>query len=515
MIDANGIPVQLEKGWPFERGTTEPFRLADYCSAAALGMKKEVFQSAGGFDLTWEPAYYEDVDLCLKIRGLGLKVVCATESHVVHLEHATTARRSRALDLRGQPEFNRRKFVSRWGDVLRAEAGAGAPHMPLPARPLARNAERLKTSVRRIALYTPYQLVPGGGERYLLMLAAAAGEDAHVTFLFHEAYSALRIQQLARELDVRLPASFAVGTYSDLSRVHDFDVFIAMGNEVFPPVAGVGRRNIYVCQFPFPARREEMISRAVLDKGYDTVLVYSRFAAEAYADARRQAGAAERTAVVLYPPCGGLGKTRNSVSENRAFQIISVGRFFQGGHEKRHDVMINAFRSLRNHGQGSRESELHLVGTAMQQWGSRAYLAWLERSARDLPVYFHVNASAEEVRSLLTTSAVYWHAAGFGVDERHQPEKLEHFGISVVEAMARGCLPIAYDAGGPKEIISPGVDGLLYRTEAELVADTLRVLQWWEGGSDELKHMASAASTRAAEFTDQIFVEQAVAVLVK
>ena len=513
MIHPDGAPVQLEKGWPADRGTKEPVRAVDYCSAAALGIRKEVFERAGGFDLTWEPAYYEDVDLCLTVRGLGLEVFCATQSHVVHLEHATTASTGHGLDLRGQPEFNRRKFVARWGATLRAEGGVKSlPGLRSDQGP-RRSGPQIRSGIR-IGLYTPYQLVPGGGERYLLMLAAAAaGRGGAVTFLFQERFSALRVRQLARELDVALPASFEVGTYGSASSRPPFDLFVAMGNEVFPPVAGLGRRNVYVCQFPFPATRSLLQSRAALDAVYHTVFVYSRFAARAYTAARAQASAVERQPVVVYPPCGAGAEAIPSREAGRAFQIVSVGRFFQGGHEKRHDVMIRAFSKVRAQLAAGQQAELHLVGSAMQQWGSRAYLAWLERLARDLPVTFHLNASAEQVRSLLNQSDVYWHAAGFGVDEARHPERLEHFGISIVEAMARHCVPIAYDAGGPKEIITPGLDGLLYRTEAALVSETLRIAAWAAAGSEELASLRARAALRANDFTDAAFSERVAAVL--
>lgn len=43
----------------------------------------------------------------------------------------------------------------------------------------------------------------------------------------------------------------------------------------------------------------------------------------------------------------------------------------------------------------------------------------------------------------------------------------EHFGISVVEAIAAGCIPIAHNSGGPKEIITH--DNLLFNSESEAV----------------------------------------------
>lgn len=121
-LDPDGSAVQFEKGMELADVPADGEAEVDYCSAACLAVRAALFRRVGGFDLCWEPAYYEDTDLCFKIRSLGFDVVCVRDSRVVHLEHATTARRWRNLDLRGQPEFNQGKFLDRWGPVLRGEA---------------------------------------------------------------------------------------------------------------------------------------------------------------------------------------------------------------------------------------------------------------------------------------------------------------------------------------------------------------------------------------------------------
>ena len=515
LIQADGTPIQLEKGMPFEQGTREPLRQVDYCSAAAICLQREDFLGLGGFDLTWEPAYYEDVDLCLKLRQTGKRVVCATESHVVHLEHATTSSAGGGLDLRGQPEFNRPKFVERWGPLLagvdpvaQGEGRSGPDSRPrvVAMPPAARSREY------KVGIYTPYQMVPGGGERYLLMLAAALAGSGPCTLLFPDRYSRLRIHQVAQELGVPIPDHLATGVWDRRRGSWDFDIFVALGNEVTPPVSGVGRTNIYVCQFPFPAPQRILKSRAPADRTYQHVFVYSEFSAGAYSAARSALGLGPRRPAVVHPPCG-PATTSPGASVEDVIRIVSVGRFFRGGHEKRHDVMIRAFRELVSSGAGPKAMELHLVGTAMQQWGSRAYLRGLEGLARGLPVTFHVNAPGSVVARLLETSHVYWHCAGFEVDATRHPERLEHFGISIVEAMARGCVPLAYDAGGPREIISDGLDGRLYRTFDELVQTTGSLVGQAASGAPQYERLRAHAAERAREFSDERFVERVLSVL--
>ena len=57
-------------------------------------------------------------------------------------------------------------------------------------------------------------------------------------------------------------------------------------------------------------------------------------------------------------------------------------------------------------------------------------------------VQIYPNASAEQKIELLKKSKIYLHTM-VG----------EHFGISIVEAMAHGCLPIVHDSGGMREFV--------------------------------------------------------------
>ena len=44
-------------------------------SADCMVIRREVFEAAGGFDIEQFPSYYGDVDLCLRLREMGLRSV--------------------------------------------------------------------------------------------------------------------------------------------------------------------------------------------------------------------------------------------------------------------------------------------------------------------------------------------------------------------------------------------------------------------------------------------------------
>ena len=86
----------------------------DYASAACLLMRTEVFRSMQGFDPTYRLAYYEDVDLCMRLWERGLHVWGEPASQVIHLGGGTvTPVVSQALW-----HHNRSVFLHRWRDEL-------------------------------------------------------------------------------------------------------------------------------------------------------------------------------------------------------------------------------------------------------------------------------------------------------------------------------------------------------------------------------------------------------------
>ena len=95
-------------------------REVDYCSAASLLIRTEIFNQLGGFDRRFAPAYYEDIDLCFGVRSLGYKVIYQPLSRLVHFEGVTAGTET----TKGIKQFqiiNREKFVEKWRDVLERE----------------------------------------------------------------------------------------------------------------------------------------------------------------------------------------------------------------------------------------------------------------------------------------------------------------------------------------------------------------------------------------------------------
>ena len=88
---------------------SECARLVGFC----LAVRANVFQAVDGFDEGYVIGGYEDDDLCMKLRGEGLRLMVAHGSFVHHVAHVTFD--SNRVDWRQQEIANQRRFREKWG----------------------------------------------------------------------------------------------------------------------------------------------------------------------------------------------------------------------------------------------------------------------------------------------------------------------------------------------------------------------------------------------------------------
>lgn len=183
--------------------------------------------------------------------------------------------------------------------------------------------------------------------------------------------------------------------------------------------------------------------------------------------------------------------------------VFSVGRFAieSEGHTKKQAEMLAAFRLMEDEGlQGWKYVCVGGLGDSPEH---RAYFKKLCDLGAGSEALLIANIERERLKTLYERAGIFWHAAGYGEDEQTRPIFVEHFGISTVEAMAAGCVPVVINKGGQREIVQHGVNGFLWDTLAELMEYT-RVLM----NDDNLRtRMAAAARERALLFSRESFVK--------
>lgn len=369
----------------------------------------------------------------------------------------------------------------------------------------------------RVVFYDPHLAALGGGDKYLLTILEHVARVGERTI---EVISPTRSDpsswhRLGIDVDparVQWRAASDMNAAAPLARRRELsavatklsegaDLFVASCAQV--PPRSLARRSVVIIAFPCRDFRRVRGLRSRLWRtadrrrlrSYDDVICYSHFVQEHIVS---RLGVQD--ALVIEPPVDVRDDVGISLYRKDRM-VLAVGRFapWLGWNHKKHDLMIDAWRRLV--GFIPDGWELHLAGGLTDDRPSRSYLQSLKQRADGLPVYFHVNASLEELKRLYTDSAIFWHATGIGESD---PQRFEHFGITTVEAMAHGCVPVVPALGGQLEIVDHGVTGYLWSNVDELIALTMRLIEQ----PAEADRMYPACIAAADRFSKERFVHR-------
>jgi glycosyltransferase involved in cell wall biosynthesis len=376
----------------------------------------------------------------------------------------------------------------------------------------------------RVGVYDLYWQTLGGGEQVDGSIAQVLAGDHDVTLLGPQGPD---VDATRRRLGVDLSACGYRKVVDDAEAGEasaDFDVFV--NGTYLSKALNRAPVGYYYVHFPgeVPTRGDHLRSRlgvvgvkalslaprlpqrltevqAAFDRRVtrvEFVPTYTRYLANSQFTASWVEQLWGRPSDVLYPP------VRPTVRPGeKAPLILVLGRFFDPsfGHSKKQHELLATFRSLHRAGA--------LPGWRMAIVGgcdatNRDYALAVKRAARGLPVEVHVNAPGSVVEGLLGEASIYWHGAGLGEDASSHPERFEHFGISVVEAMAAGAVPVVFGAAGPAEIVHDGVDGVHWNTLDQLADTTVKLA----ADGDRRRELAEAAVRRAADFSADVFANR-------
>ncbi len=179
--EAGGIVWRDASAWNWGRGfdREDPrvnyLRDADYCSGAALAIKRELFSDLGGFDPHYAPAYYEDTDLAFRIRDKGLRVVYQPAAEIFHFEGVSHGR-DESSGIKAYQAENAKKFYARWQQTLLAHGDNAAQ----PEREIHRS-KRSNILIVEACMITPDQ--DSGSVRMLNLIRMLLNDGHHVSFV--------------------------------------------------------------------------------------------------------------------------------------------------------------------------------------------------------------------------------------------------------------------------------------------------------------------------------------------
>jgi glycosyltransferase involved in cell wall biosynthesis len=304
----------------------------------------------------------------------------------------------------------------------------------------------------RAAIYNPYLDTLGGGERYTSVFAKVLVKNGYTVDV---QWKDLKIKETLEErfgIDLE-----GVNIVSDIKRGDGYDLCFWVSDGSIPLLHA--RKNILHFQVPFHnVGGKSLLNRMKLFR-VNKIVCNSAFTKKIIDKEYGVQG------IVIYPPVDSIG-IKPKRKENL---ILFVGRFSQILQTKGQDILIKTFKKMCD--QGLKDWRLVLAGGV--EVGVGNYVESLHDLAQGYPVEIIKSPDLKTLKDLYGTAKIFWSASGFGENEDKNPEKVEHFGITIVEAMAGGAVPVIYNSGGHKEIVTNEQNGYLWDSIRDLIKKTL------------------------------------------
>jgi len=306
----------------------------------------------------------------------------------------------------------------------------------------------------KAAIYTPYLDTLGGGERYVLSVAKILSDSGWSVYL--ESQDDKILNKVNERFSLNLSG---VKLVKSINRGDGFDLCFWLSDGSIPTLSA--RKNILHFQRPFyKVGGKSLLNRAKFFR-INKVVVNSKFTKE-WTDREYPV-----ESFVLYPPVD-VSKLKSKKKENL---ILYIGRFSQLEQSKGQDILIEAFKNFYD----NFDKSWKLVLAGGSEVGRTDYTENLYQMSTGYPIEIKENVSFSTIKDLYGKAKIFWSAAGYGIDQKLHPEKLEHFGMTAVESMAAGCVPILFKAGGHTETVENEINGYLWENPSELVIKTSKI----------------------------------------
>lgn len=387
-----------------------------------------------------------------------------------------------------------------------------------------------------IGLYNLYMIARGGGEKRTLVLADHLSRKHNVSLLVKEPLDLPALENYF-EVDLRRikvvvmeqtdflsrrlaaahhPRAARLQALTDelrqLRQIKSLKLDLFINNSHASQLACPAPRGVYMCMFPHepPQSPNKTLSywlyNSLMSQAEKRALGWPRLAAlDSYSvitanslyTSRWIEQMWGRRNKIIFSACDHLG-----LATHKEKIIVHAGRFAANTGvrlHKRQDVLLEVFKSLPDiHAAGW---QLHFAGSTTPDERSRQFTAELVEAARGYPVFFHFDAPLFRLHDLYRKASLYWHATGYGLPADEHPAMQEHFGITTVEAMSAGAVPIVINTGGQREIVSHEVDGFRWDDLDGLVAHTQRLI----ADPPLLKRISRRAALSSARFSRAAF----------
>ena len=353
----------------------------------------------------------------------------------------------------------------------------------------------------KIGIFDPYLDDLGGGEKYMMTIAECLAKDHNVNVFWDHKEDIIKLQRrflfdLSSVSIIKNVFSPKINPLKRLLVTRNFDAIFILSDGSIPLVSS---KKLLV-HFQQPMEHLHSVSlKTKLKLLRVTSIFCNSYFTKSFIDKTFSVNSK-----VLYPPVALYPK--KTKKENI---ILNVGRLrvknvtkagIPIGNYKKQDFMIDVFKKMVG---GGLKNWKFIFAISVQKNDKKAFES-LKRKAQGFPIEFVVNKNNKELWDFYNRAKIYWHASGFGENLEKHPEYAEHFGISTVEAMGAGAVPVVIAAGGQKEIVEDSEDGFLWNTEKELIQYTEKLV----GDQELLSKMSEEAVKRSKRFSGNRFCQE-------
>lgn len=201
VIFSNGSTMGVGRDKPADDLEWDFVREVDYLSASSMLLPRAAWEAVGGLNIRFHPAYHEDVDLCLRLKEAGYRIIYEPRSKVKH--HVSQSSDQFWKDMLMQ--HNRDYMAQRWVNEYRENfpAPLSWDEMDLHVERAAQRARHVGKQVLLIDDLLPSTGIGAGFGRSILMteelVAANCAVSIAPTYIANP-----RTSDVLRELGVRV-----------------------------------------------------------------------------------------------------------------------------------------------------------------------------------------------------------------------------------------------------------------------------------------------------------------------
>lgn len=352
----------------------------------------------------------------------------------------------------------------------------------------------------RIGVFDPYLDDLGGGEKYMMMLATCLSKE-HIVTIFWDNKDDIEAVKKRFNIsleNIRIQKNIFSSHVSFIKRIQlarNFDAIIVLSDGSIPFLFPT--KLFLHIQQPLPQQRSLGLKNKIKLNQISAVFYNSEFTKK-YNNSLFPGV----KSTIIYPPVSLEARDKKENSEKEKI-IMHVGRFrvknLAVEDYKKQGFMIEVFKQLVDQGL---KNWKFVLASSIKKNDEEAYEV-LRKNAKGYPIEFYINKTNQELFHLYNKAKIYWHASGYGEDLGKHPELAEHFGITTVEAMGAGAVPVVINSGGQREIVTDGINGLLWNSLEELLNKTKKLTQ-----DEKLWHeLSEKAILRAQDFSEEKFCQ--------